>query len=114
MGTPSYSPPFHKIKNGASRIVPLSNKAVSILKSLPQNSVIFNTTSRAICALFKLACAAAKIKNLTFHDLRHEATSRLATKFQVHELAKITGHKDTRILLSYYHPTAKDLVSKLD
>ena len=101
-------------KNGDSRIVPLSKKAISILKSLPQNSVIFNTTSRAIYALFKQACVAAKIKNLTFHDLRHEATSRLATKFQVHELAKITGHKDTRMLLRYYHPTAEDLVSKLD
>jgi len=53
------------------------------------------------------------LKGLRFHDLRHEATSRLAERFQMHELAKITGHKDTRMLLRYYHPDAADLAKRL-
>lgn len=50
---------------------------------------------------------------LRFHDLRHEATSRLAEIFPLHELTKITGHQDTRMLMRYYHPRAEDLAKKL-
>jgi len=65
-------------------------------------------------------CRAAKQKpdgkfltDLRFHDLRHEATSRLASIFPMHELTKITGHKDPRMLMRYYHPRAEDLAKKL-
>ncbi|EOB3111709.1 tyrosine-type recombinase/integrase [Yersinia enterocolitica] len=51
--------------------------------------------------------------DLRFHDLRHEATSRLAEIFPMHELTKITGHKDPRMLMRYYHPRAEDLAKKL-
>lgn len=39
--------------------------------------------------------------------------SRLATIFPMHELTKITGHKDPRMLMRYYHPRAEDLALKL-
>lgn len=55
----------------------------------------------------------ACLRDLRFHDLRHEATSRLASRFQLHELAKITGHKDTRMLLRYYHPDASELAKRM-
>jgi integrase len=65
-------------------------------------------------------CKAAKVRpdpkyllDLRFHDLRHEATSRLAAIFPMHELTKITGHKDPRMLMRYYHPRAKDLAKRL-
>lgn len=51
--------------------------------------------------------------DLRFHDLRHEATSRLASIFPLHELTKITGHKDPRMLMRYYHPRAEDLARRL-
>jgi integrase len=51
--------------------------------------------------------------DLRFHDLRHEATSRLASIFPMHELTKITGHKDPRMLMRYYHPRAEDLAKRL-
>ncbi|BEP34624.1 tyrosine-type recombinase/integrase [Variovorax sp. V59] len=51
--------------------------------------------------------------DLRFHDLRHEATSRLASVFPLHELTKITGHKDPRMLMRYYHPRAEDLAKRL-
>jgi len=65
-------------------------------------------------------CRTAKLKpdgkfltDLRFHDLRHEATSRLASIFPMHELTKITGHKDPRMLMRYYHPRAEDLAKKM-
>lgn len=51
--------------------------------------------------------------DLHFHDLRHEATSRLADKLAMHELMKVTGHKTSRMLARYYHPKASDLALKL-
>lgn len=51
--------------------------------------------------------------DLRFHDLRHEATSRLAEVFPMHELTKITGHRDPRMLMRYYHPKADKLAKKL-
>jgi len=51
--------------------------------------------------------------DLRFHDLCHEATSRLAEIFPLHELTKITGHQDTRMLMRYYHPRTEDLAKKL-
>ncbi|MEJ2630757.1 MAG: site-specific integrase [Acidihalobacter sp.] len=56
---------------------------------------------------------AKHLLNLRFHDLRHEATSRLAALLGVHELAKVTGHRDLRMLMRYYHPSAEDLAAKL-
>ncbi len=52
--------------------------------------------------------------DLHFHDLRHEGTSRLAEKLQMHELMKVTGHKSSAMLARYYHPRAEDLAAKLD
>lgn len=51
--------------------------------------------------------------DLHFHDLRHEAISRLAEKLQLHELMKVTGHKSSAMLARYYHPKASDLALKL-
>lgn len=52
--------------------------------------------------------------DLHFHDLRHEATTRLAEKLPMHQLMKVTGHKSTRMLARYYHPRAEEMVSLLD
>lgn len=52
--------------------------------------------------------------DLHFHDLRHEATTRLAEKLPMHQLMKVTGHKSTRMLARYYHPRAEEMVTLLD
>lgn len=54
------------------------------------------------------------LDDLRFHDLRHEATSRIADKVSnLMELAAITGHKELKMLKRYYHPRAEDLAHKL-
>lgn len=102
-------------KNGESRDVPLSPKAVQVLESLPRNlsGRVFSTSETAITEGFARAARNAGLADLRFHDLRHEATSRLAEKLQMHELARVTGHRSPRMLLRYYHPRAEDLARKL-
>lgn len=102
-------------KNGTSRDVPLSTAAVAILKKLPRqiSGRVFPVTPTVITEGFERACKRAEIEDLRFHDLRHEATSRLAEKLAMHELMKVTGHKDPRMLARYYHPRAADLAKKI-
>jgi integrase len=132
-------------KNGSSRGVPLSSKAVEILNNLAEreDGRCFRSRPDSITKAFadaitharnayaegldlhlkqkklsqdkidKLINADPFLVDLRFHDLRHEATSRLAEIFPLHELTKITGHQDTRMLMSYYHPKMEDLAKKL-
>jgi len=123
-------------KNGSSRDVPLSSKAVDTLRMLwkqveAKRGQVFNIRADAITRAFDRAVTRARnrymedcenqgvipdkrfLVDLNFHDLRHEATSRLAEIFPMHELTKITGHKDPRMLMRYYHPKAEDLAKRL-
>jgi integrase len=50
---------------------------------------------------------------LTFHDARHEATTRLAGKLQVLDLARVTGHRDIKQLMTYYNKDARELAELL-
>ena len=60
------------------------------------------------------SCRKVGIEDLRFHDLRHEATSRLFEKgLNPIEVATITGHKDTKMLMRYTHLRAEDLVERL-
>lgn len=103
-------------KNGDSRSVPLSSKAANILESMhiqPEGRV-FPLTADALKKAWKRATISAGLKDLRFHDLRHEATSRIAEKLpNVIELSAVTGHKDLKMLKRYYHPRAEDLALKL-
>ena len=103
-------------KNGDARTVPLSSRAVSILKALPRSKDgrVFPLSKLSLQQAWRRACKRAYIEDLHFHDLRHEAASRLGEKLSnVLELAAVTGHKDLRMLKRYYHPRATDLAKKL-
>lgn len=107
---------LHDTKNGESRDVPLSTRAYGLLNGLPRHisGRVFPTTADAIKKAFTRAVARAGLGDLHFHDLRHEATSRLAEKLDnVLELSACTGHKTLSMLKRYYHPRAKDLARKL-
>lgn len=103
-------------KNGTTRIVPLSKKAVSILEGLQrgQGGVVFPISYMTLNNCFVHARQRAGIKNLHFHDLRHTATTRLAEKLpNLIELAAVTGHQTIQMLKRYYHPKAEALALKL-
>ncbi len=109
-----------KTKNGTARSVPLSSRALRIIEQLEPladqfEGTVFGLTSAQLDALFRKARYRAGVEGLTFHDSRREGLTRLAKKFNVMELAKISGHRDLRILQNvYYAPTAEDLAAKLD
>jgi integrase len=68
----------------------------------------------AIKKAFNRAARRAEIEDFHFHDLRHEATSRLfEIGLNIMEVATITGHKDLRMLRRYTHLKAEDLAKKL-
>ncbi|WP_312571632.1 tyrosine-type recombinase/integrase, partial [Stutzerimonas balearica] len=54
--------------------------------------------------------------DLRFHDLRHEAVSRLVESghFSDQQVAAISGHKSMQMLKRYTHLRAEDLVKALD
>jgi len=105
-------------KNGEDRIVPLSRKAVAILSELPrpiEGGVIFKMTKNSVRTAWDFACKRAKIDDLRFHDLRHEATSRLfELGLDKIEAASITGHKTLQMLKDYTHLRAEKLAKKLN
>lgn len=104
-------------KNGEPRSVPLSSRAMAAINSLS------NTTAPRVIPLERLtlyhafvaACKRARIENFTFHDLRHEALSRLAERgdFSILELAEVSGHKTLQMLKRYTHLNAARLAKKL-
>lgn len=103
-------------KTGTPRTVPLSTKAIALLSNLPRNikGVVFDVAPDSITQAFDRACTRAELEGLRFHDLRHEATSRLFEKgLNPMEVATITGHKDLRMLRRYTHLRAEDLARKL-
>ncbi|MHB1701213.1 MAG: tyrosine-type recombinase/integrase [Acidobacteriaceae bacterium] len=125
-------------KNGESRTVALSSAASAALKSmsaLPSriDGRVFGWAAsdsfekswtrckaRALAA-YQADCAASTTKpdpgflaDLRFHDLRHEATSRLFEKgLGVMEVASMTGHKSLAMLKRYTHVEAEKLAAKL-
>ena len=103
-------------KNGDSRYVPLSMKAIRILKLLPRDieGRVFPLNKQTVSILFLRAARRAKVLDVHFHDLRHMAITRLASKFSnPMEIAAISGHKSLSMLKRYTHFKAEDLVKKM-
>lgn len=99
-------------KNGDDRFVPLSPEARRLLSLV---ELPLGTTTEQVSSLFR-KYRPAELAHIRFHDTRHEALSRMAQK--IHNpmtLAKISGHKDVKILLNtYYNPQGEDLAGLLD
>ncbi|KAA0910813.1 site-specific integrase [Pusillimonas sp. ANT_WB101] len=124
-------------KNGEDRDVPLTPNATSVFKQIHaqashESGPVFNVTGNAVNLAWRDGIARAKglyladckklgipedpefLCNLTWHDLRHEAITRLAGLVSgTLELSRITGHKTLQMLQRYYNPTAKSLAKKL-
>lgn len=117
-------------KNGSARTVPLSRKALSVMKAALEYPVRpFDTDlifwgepgrdGKRRAYEFRMAwkkiIKEMQITNLRFHDLRHEAVSRLVESgLGDQEVAAISGHKSMQMLKRYTHLRAEDLVARLD
>ena len=75
---------------------------------------LFSIRPDSLSQAFNRACKKLNISNLRFHDLRHEATTRLfELGLNVIEVSTITGHKDLTMLDRYTHLKAEKLGEKL-
>ena len=103
-------------KNGSARLVPLSERAEEILqrqqvRATGKDGRVWKYTNDGMRAVYNRAVKRAGIEGLTFHDLRHEATSRLVEKgIPIMTVQAITGHKSTQMMKRYTHISGKVLV----
>ena len=121
-------------KNGEKRGVPLSSGAVRILSVFPRriDGKVWGVEEQSITRAFERALSRSRavyekeckekgekadsdfLIDLTFHDLRHEATSRFFENgFNVMEVATITGHKTLQMLKRYTHLKAEELAERM-
>ena len=106
-------------KNGTARKVPLSRRAIELLKLMKglDNDKVLTITDRSNALshdFWLIVSNRLGICDLNFHDTRHEATTRLAKKLPIQDLAKVTGHKDLKMLMRYYNPTVQELAQRLN
>lgn len=118
-----HSATVRESKNGYSRTIPLSSAAVAILTDAigrmgndekTKNGRLFPTTPIALRLAWDRLTKRAGIEDLNFHDLRHEAISRLfELGLTVPEVASISGHRDMRMLFRYAHANHASIRVKL-
>lgn len=95
--------PFTKI--GKPRMIPLSQKAIELLGSMPRrlDGKVFPLTVNSLRSSFKIAKQKAKIEGFRFHDIRRMSCSSLFMRgFSVPEVQVFSGHRTSAILLSTY------------
>jgi integrase len=96
-------------KNGTRREVPLSGRALEIWSEFGPFGLIPGTLDANWRGLTK----AAAVKDLHFHDSRHMAITRLSSKLNLLQLARMVGIRDLRILNVYYNESAEDIAKRL-
>lgn len=117
-------------KNGHDREVPLSTRAIQLLQKLNpgtkggvlsdfqqhKGELVIRSCFRQEHGevLFREATEKAGYKGVfTFHDTRHRAITRLADKLDMLTLARMVGHLDPRMLMTYYNPTSASIAKRL-
>lgn len=123
-------------KNGDGRQVPLTSTATTLLSAYlkdfssvirKRNGRLFSfwdgdlsvyaldATTVAISVSFADTFRRAGAEDLHFHDLRHEATCRLYERTSLSDvlIARITGHRDLRMLKRYASLRGSDLATRL-
>jgi integrase len=101
-------------KNGYSRTIPLTPNAVALLQSVGRtDDRVFSLTANVLKMAWGRMLEGTGIEDLHFHDLRHEAISRFFEMgLTVPEVASISGHRDTRMLLRYAHADRGRILDK--
>ena len=103
-----------KRKNGDTNVkVPLSDKALLVLKNM---ELPIKLKKRGIQIKWQRLMKRYEIKDLHFHDLRHEAISKyLENGVSIQDVQVLSGHRDIRVLMRVYaNLRPKEVASKLN
>ncbi len=88
--------------------VPITRRAAKLLPAT------FTVGPNEASTLFSRLTRQLLIKDLTFHDTRATALTMLSRRVDVMTLARISRHKDLKILLNvYYRETAEQISARL-
>lgn len=123
-----------RTKNGSRREVPLSTVACALLANPAPHprevgtapllfpfwngdldKAVLKATSSRVSTYFAQVFEAAGCADFVFHDTRHEATCRLVLRTDLNEteIARITGHRDPRMLRRYMSLRGSELAKRL-
>jgi integrase len=102
-------------KNGESRSVALSPRALELVEACPRrHGKVLLTTKDAVKTAFQRSKAEAGLEDFCFHQLRHEGISRLWEQgLNEVEISSMSGHKNWLMLRRYSHVQATNLAEKL-
>ena len=105
-------------KSGSKdRVIPLNDAALALLSALPRpihGGKMFNVSQDGLTRAMTAACKDAGIKDFVFHDLRHEATSRMVEAgLSLLEVQSITGHSNAEMVRRYTHLDTLKLARKM-
>lgn len=107
-----------KTKNGDARNVPLTKKALALLDLINHDKdKLIPQSENAFRLMWERRKAKIGLEDIHFHDTRHEAITRFVNnqKLPVEILAKVTGHKNIKVLVNtYYNPDVEDIADMLD
>lgn len=99
-----------------SRDIALTTEACRIIKQCIKSfdaDTVFRITPALLDANFRKYKDKAGISGLTFHDMKHEACTRLAKFMPIEDLARQLGTRNLKILMIYYNPTAAEIAALL-
>jgi integrase len=101
-------------KKGNRRKFRVLAEAWEIMERQPESDErVFPYNPNTIGEMFRRACKVIGIKNLRFHDTRHEATSRLFERgYDIPEVAQFTLHESWATLKRYTHLKPEDVPEK--
>ena len=122
---------LQRSKNGDSRTVPLSQVAVTVFREAMEHASSLGVQSPLLFygepgkdgrrrpyivqKVWANAVKRAGLDDFRFHDLRHEAISRLVEAgLADQQVAAISGHRSMQMLKRYTHLRGEDLVGELD
>lgn len=99
---------LRETKNGALRILPIPESALTVLRSLPQGApgdAVFAGVDPTFLSVYtKRVFKRLKITDASFHTLRHTAASWMVQQgVDLYAVGQILGHKTPRMTQRYAH-----------
>ena len=104
-----------KTKNGSARDVPLSAEAVRLIEQCRgvDDRLVFGMTTASLDALWRKIKRRALCDDIHFHDSRATALTRLSQRLDVMQLARMSGHRDIKILYAVYYRETAEAIARL-
>lgn len=106
----------HKMQyvTGEPRLVPMQKQAARLLGVLAGRGRYFSMSPSQVDGLWRKQRDKMLIEDLHIHDTRGEALTRLARRYDVLTLSRISGIKDLKMLMErYYRERADQIAARL-